>query len=79
MGTLPGKNSIQGDKTKGFTDATHPALADFGPYPVRVQETDVNRLAVPSLIHGNRETRDGAYTKDVPIALASGLGLITYL
>ena len=75
MGTLPGKNSTQGDKTKGFTDATHPALADFGPYPVRVQETDVNRLAVPSLIHGNRETRDGSYTSDVPIALAQGLGI----
>ena len=75
MGTLPGKNATQGDKTKGFTDATHPALADFGPYPVRVQETDVNRLAVPSLIHGNRETRDGSYTSDVPIALAQGLGI----
>ena len=74
MGTLPGKNSTQGDKTKGFTDATHPALADFGPYPIRIQETDVNRLAVPSLIHGNREARDGAYTSGVPIALASGLG-----
>ena len=74
MGTLPGKNSTQGDKTKGFTDATHPARADFGPYPIRVQETDVNRLAVPSLIHGNRETRDGSYTRGVPIALASGLG-----
>ena len=75
MGTLPGKNTTQGDKTKGFTDATHPALADFGPYPIRVQETDVNRLAVPSLIHGNRETRDGSYTSDVPIALAQGLGI----
>ena len=74
MGTLPGKNSTQGDKTKGFTDATNPNIADFGPYPVRVQETDVNRLAVPSLIHGNRESRDGAYTSGVPIALASGLG-----
>ena len=50
-------------------------ISDFGPYPLRVKETDVNRLAVPSLIHGNRETRDGAYTSGVPIALASGLGL----
>ena len=73
-GFSAGKNSTQGDKTKGFTDATNPNIADFGPYPVRVKETDVNRLAVPSLIHGNRESRDGAYTSGVPIALASGLG-----
>ena len=63
------------DKSKGFNDPTNEYISDFGPYPLRLNEPDVNRLGIPSLIHGNRETRDGAYTKDVPIALASGLGL----
>mgnify|MGYP001339785799 CR=1 FL=1 len=75
MGTLPGRNSVDRDKSKGFNDPTNEYISDFGPYPLRLNEPDVNRLGIPSLIHGNRETRDGAYTKDVPIALASGLGL----
>ena len=75
MGTLPGRNSVDRDKSKGFSDPTDEYTSDFGPYPLRLNEPDVNRLGIPSLIHGNRETRDGAYTKDVPIALASGLGL----
>ena len=75
MGTLPGRNSVDRDKSKGFNDPTNEYTSDFGPYPLRLNEPDVNRLGIPSLIHGNRETRDGAYTKDVPIALASGLGL----
>lgn len=75
MGTLPGRNSVNRDKSKGFNDPTNEYTSDFGPYPLRLNEPDVNRLGIPSLIHGNRETRDGAYTKDVPIALASGLGL----
>ena len=75
MGTLPGRNSVDRDKSKGFNDPTNEYTSDFGPYPLRLNEPDVNRLGIPSLIHGNRETRDGAYTKDVPIALANGLGL----
>ena len=75
MGTLPGRNSVDRDKSKGFSDPTDEYTSDFGPYPLRLNEPDVNRLGIPSLIHGNRETRDGAYTKDVPIALASGLGM----
>jgi len=75
MGTLPGRNAVDRDKSKGFNDPTNEYVSDFGPYPLRLNEPDVSRLAVPSLIHGNREVRDGAYTKDVPIALASGLGL----
>lgn len=75
MGTLPGRNAVDRDKSKGFNDPTNEYVSDFGPYPLRLNEPDVSRLAVPSLIHGNREVRDGAYTKDVPIALANGLGL----
>ena len=75
MGTLPGRNSVDRDKSKGFNDPTNEYTSDFGPYPLRLNEPDVNRLGIPSLIHGNRETRDGAYTNNVPIALASGLGV----
>ena len=38
MGSLPGKNSTQGDKTKGFTDATNRIHRRLRPYPVRVKK-----------------------------------------
>lgn len=66
LGTLPGKPSQKNNKEKGFND---PELReDFGPYPVRTSESDVNRLGVPSTTHGNREARDEAATLKIPLA-----------
>ena len=37
-------------------------------YPVRKEESDINRLAVPSTTHGNRSSRDTNATTEVPVA-----------
>ena len=75
MGTLPGRPSSYANTTTGFADPGD--NKDFGyydkdtetyTYPVRKEESDINRLAVPSATHGNRSSRDTNATTEVPIA-----------
>jgi hypothetical protein len=69
MGSLSGKPANLPDSSLGFNDPREEP--DYGPYPLRTGESDVNRLAVPSETHPNRETRDSSATLDVPIANSS--------
>ena len=86
MGTLPGKPNAYANTSLGFNDPGN--NKDYGyydentetySYPVRKDESDINRLAVPTakdenddiITHGNRSTRDTAATENVPTALTS--------
>ena len=76
MGTLTGKPADVPDPLKGFNDPHSPdseeeiyaVEPDYGPYPLRTGESDVNRLGVPSETHPNVELRDSQYTTEVPTA-----------
>ena len=83
MGTLPGKPNAYSNTSKGFSDPGD--NKDYGyydedtetySYPARKDESDINRLAVPSakdkdgntITHGNRSARDIAATENIPLA-----------
>lgn len=83
MGTLPGKPNAYANTSLGFNDPGN--NKDYGyydedtetySYPVRKDESDINRLAVPTakdangdiITHGNRSTRDTAATENIPLA-----------
>tara|TARA_Y100001970_G_scaffold84442_2_gene106589 strand:- start:234 stop:1307 length:1074 start_codon:yes stop_codon:yes gene_type:complete len=75
LGTLPGRPSGYSKTTTGFNDPGD--NKDYGyfdkdtdthTYPVRIEESDINRLAVPSATHGNRGARDDSATLEVPLA-----------
>ena len=48
MGTLPGKPSQFGNPNFGFHDPRTEDKAVYGPYPIRVDESDMNRRSVGS-------------------------------
>ena len=78
MGTLPGKPNAYSNTSKGFSDPgdNYDEDTETYSYPVRKDESDINRLAVPSekdkdgniITHGNRSARDTAATENIPLA-----------
>ena len=75
MGTLPGRPAEYSNTDTGFSDpgdnkdyGYYDKEKDTYTYPVRKEESDINRLAVPSVTHGNRSARDDAATLEVPLA-----------
>ena len=80
MGTLPGVPSEIQKVDKGFydprneestqSDEKYKFKPDYGPYPIRTSDSDINRLAKndSNNVHPEIETRDEAAVKDIPIA-----------
>ena len=80
MGTLPGVPSEFQKVDKGFydprneestqSDEKYKFKPDYGPYPIRTSDSDINRLAKndSNNIHPEIKTRDTAAVKDIPIA-----------
>ena len=80
FGTLPGVPIEGADSTKGYYDPRsedstqseekYKYKPDFGPYPIRTSDSDVNRLAKNDAnnIHPEIEERDNSFTENVPIA-----------
>ncbi len=68
MGTLPGIPSESADSNLGFNDPR--TAPDYGPYPLRTNDSDVNRLAKNDTdnVHPEIATRDTSATASVPIA-----------
>jgi len=48
MGTLPGVPSVSPNKDKGFNDPRTEDEAIYGPYPIRINESDMNRRSTGS-------------------------------
>ena len=80
FGTLPGIPSETPTHEKGFNDPrseestqseeAYKYKPDYGPYPIRTSDSDVNRLAKNDSenIHPEIEERDTSFTENVPIA-----------
>ena len=80
FGTLPGIPSETPTHEKGFNDPRNEESTqseeaykykpDYGPYPIRTSDSDVNRLAKNDSenIHPEIEERDTSFTENVPIA-----------
>ena len=66
--TLSGKPADYVTKG-GFKDKT--ANADYGPYPVRFDESDVNRLSHADTVHPNPASRDAGATTNVTTAVGA--------
>ena len=80
FGTLPGVPIEDANPAKGYYDPRsedstqseekYKYKPDFGPYPIRTSDSDVNRLAKNDAnnIHPEIAERDSSATEDVPIA-----------
>ena len=80
IGTLPGVPSETQTVDKGFNDPRNEGATqseelytykpDYGPYPIRTEDSDVSRLAKndENNIHPEIEERDNAVTEEVPTA-----------